>query len=587
MNQRRPLEGKTHQLSMAEKLSMLPEPDRTKALKKIAPTPEDMKQLQFMWSFWARPNQMEPEGLWSTWILLSGRGFGKTRVGAEFVNKRARYGPFDPIAIVGQTKADVRDTMVESFESSIMKISPPWFMPKLEVTKRRVTWPNGVFATMYSGDEPDQLRGPQHGAAWVDELCLVSATKIATEHGDVPIEKIKPGDLVWTRAGLRPVKFAQKTLDAAEVYLLTTTDGHQIAGTQHHPVFVRELDRVFDECFIPLAHVAPGSVLLGRGENKRLIAMSVQKLDYLEPVYNLEVVGDHEYFANGILTHNSKFKYPVETWANLSLGLRVGKRPQCVITTTPRPIPIIKQLVEDPNVVKTYGSTYDNIGNLPVSFIQTILGRYENTRLGAQEIYGNLLMDVDGALWNRDTLEKTRVNKVPCQIVRVVVAVDPAVGGGNRMGAETGIIVAGLGEDGHCYILDDASVGTHDPKVWAYQTVAKFSHYGADLIVAESNNGGEMVKSTIHTQDENLPVKLIFASKGKYTRAEPVSNLYSNNKVHHVGMYADLEDQLCSWTPGDVSPDRLDACVWAVSELMLNGLGGISSNELSGYFDYV
>lgn len=450
---RRLLEGKAHQLSMAEKISMLPEPARTKAIRQIAPTPEDLKSLEYMWSFWARPNQMEPPGNWTVWVLLSGRGFGKTRVGAEFCNKRARYGPFDPIAIVGQTKADVRDTMVEMFESSIMKISPPWFMPKLETSKRRLVWPNGVVATMYSGDEPDQLRGPQHGTAWVDEL--------------------------------------------------------------------------------------------------------------------------------------SKLKYPIETWANLSMGLRVGNHPQVVITTTPRPIPVIKQLIDDPTVMKTYGSTYDNIGNLPVSFIQTILARYENTRLGAQEIYGNLLMDVDGALWSRETLEKTRVKKVPCGIIRCVVAIDPSVGGGNKLGAETGIVIAGLGEDGHCYILEDASVSTHDPKVWSYQAVSKFSHYGADLIVAESNNGGEMVKSTIHVEEENLPVKLVFASKGKYTRAEPVSNLYSNNKVHHVGMFADLEDQLCSWTPGDVSPDRLDATVWAVTELMLNGLGGISSGELSGLFDYV
>lgn len=441
-------------MSMAEQVSLLKEPERSRVLRELAPTPEDMKQLEYLWEFWARPNQIEPPGLWVVWLVLSGRGFGKTRIGAEAVNKRAKKGDVRDMALVGQTKADVRDTMVETFESSIMRCSPPWFMPKLEVTKRRVTWPNGVRATMYSGDEPDQLRGPQHGFAWVDEL--------------------------------------------------------------------------------------------------------------------------------------AKFKYPEETWANLSLGLRVGRNPQAIITTTPRPIPIIKNMISDPKVVKTTGSTYENIGNLPTSFIQTILDRYSNTRLGAQEIYGALLMDVDGALWNRETLEKTRVPKVPCGIVRVVVAVDPSVGGSTgKLGAETGIVVVGLGEDGHAYVLEDASVNTNDPKIWSYQATAAYSRFGADLVIGESNNGGEMVKLTLRTIDDNLPVKLIHASKGKYTRAEPVSNLYSNGKVHHVGMFADLEDQLCSWVPGDVSPDRLDALVWGVTELIVGGLGGTDIDELAGLFQYI
>lgn len=450
----RATEGKGRQLSMAERISMLDEVERANALKQLAPAPEDMKQLLYTWDFWARPSQMEPEGIWQTWLILSGRGFGKTRCGAEAVNKRARKGLIRDIALVGQTKADVRDTMVETFESSIMRCSPPWFMPKLEVTKRRITWPNGVRATMYSGDEPDQLRGPQHGFAWVDEI--------------------------------------------------------------------------------------------------------------------------------------AKFKYPQETWANLSLGLRVGRNPQCIITTTPRPIPIIKDLVNDPNVIKTTGSTYENIGNLPTSFIQTILSRYENTRLGAQEIYGSLLADVEGALWTRKMLEDTRVPKVPCGLVRVVVAVDPSVGGSTgKLGAETGIVIAGLGEDGHCYILEDASLGTNDPTKWSYQSVAAYSRFGADLVVAESNQGGEMVRITLRTLEPNLPIKLIHASKGKYTRAEPIANLYSQKKVHHVGMFADLEDQLCSWVPGDPSPDRLDALVWAATEIALNGLGNMENESLAALFSYI
>lgn len=449
----RPAQGKPRPMSMAEAVSMLPDEERLETLKVLAPTPEDMKILEYSWDFWARPNQMEPPGDWTTWLVMSGRGFGKTRIGSQAVIRHAKMYPRYAIALIGQTKADVRDTMAEVFESSIMKVSPPWFMPKLETTKRRLTWPNGAQAIMYSGDEPDQLRGPQHGFGWLDEL--------------------------------------------------------------------------------------------------------------------------------------AKFKYPHETWNNFSLGLRLGPNPQGIITTTPRPIPVIKDLIADPTVIKTTGSTYENIGNLPNSFIRTILGRYEGTRLGAQEIYGSVLGDVDGALWNRDTLEKTRVSRIP-EISRIVVAIDPAAGGSAGGGtAETGIVIAGLGVDGHCYILEDASVNTNKPEKWGMQAVAAYNRYSADRIVAEVNQGGEMVRSTLHTIDPNLPVTMIHASKGKYTRAEPISALYSQNRVHHLGMFADLEDQLCSWVPGEPSPDRLDALVWAVTEVMLRGFGGMDIGSLASVFDYI
>lgn len=439
-------------MSLAERISMMPEEKRQAVLKELAPTLEDMKALEYSWDFWARPNQMEPSGEWSTWLVMSGRGFGKTRTGAEFVIKRARHGPYYPIALVGQTKADVRDTMVEIFESSIMKISPPWFTPKLETSKRRLTWPNGMHAVMYSGDEPDQLRGPQHGAVWMDEL--------------------------------------------------------------------------------------------------------------------------------------AKFKYPLETWSNASLGLRLGPRPQAVITTTPRPIPIIKELIADPAVIVTTGSTYENIGNLPATFIRTILARYENTRLGAQEIYGNVIGDVDGALWNRNLFEETRVIRIP-EIYRIVISVDPNTGGLGGGTGETGIIVAGLGADQHCYVLEDCTVATNNPDKWAKQVIAAYNRYGADRVVAEANQGGEMVRSTLRTFDPNLPVTLIFASKGKYTRAEPISGLYSQGRIHHLGMFPDLEDQCCSWIPGEVSPDRLDALVWCVTEIMIRGLGGMAVAELAEAFNYL
>lgn len=439
-------------MSLAEKIAMLDVEQRTKMLYEIAPTAEDMERLLYTWAFWARPNQLEPQGAWQTWAVFSGRGFGKTRLGAEACIKRARHGPFYPIALVGQSKGDVRDTMVEVFESSIIKISSPAFMPKLETSKRRVTWPNGMIAIMYSGDEPDQLRGPQHGFGWLDEL--------------------------------------------------------------------------------------------------------------------------------------AKFQYPDITWANFSLGLRLGPTPQSIITTTPRPIPIIKKLFEDQRVTKTFGSTYDNASNLPATFLEEMLIRYEGTRLGGQELHGKLMGDVEGALWSRGTLDKHRVLKLP-HIVRMIIAVDPSAGGNGDYASETGIIAAGLGDDGHAYVLQDCTVNTNKPEVWGAEVVAAYHRYAADCVVAETNMGGEMVRYTLQTIDPNMPVTKVTASRNKQTRAEPVSSLYSQGKVHHLGLMPNLEDELCSWVPGDASPDRLDACVWAITELILKNSNSMSLNELAGLFQWI
>lgn len=416
----------------------------------IAPTKEDQERLEFLWQFWARPKQIAPAGDWFTWLILSGRGFGKTRTGAEWVIDRARNGPYFPIALVGQTKADVRDVMVEAGESSILKIAPPWFKPEYEPSKRRVTFPNGVFATIYSGDEPDQLRGPQHGSAWIDEL--------------------------------------------------------------------------------------------------------------------------------------AKFKYPGDTWDNLVMGLRLGDKPQAVVTTTPRPIPIIKSLVADTSTHVTTGSTYENIGNLAPTFIKEVVKRYEGTRLGQQELYGAILGDTPGALWTRDTLEATRVKKAP-DLVRVVVAVDPGATSGESAN-NTGIIAAGKDEAGHGYILADATC-KEKPAKWGEKVVRLFDSLNADTVVAETNNGGEMVEHVVKTaaadlhrngerSSPHIPFRAVHASRGKYTRAEPISALYEQKRVHHVGMFTELEDELTGWVPGETSPDRLDAAVWGLTHLMLGGSGGVT-----------
>lgn len=393
-------------------------------------TDEEFQAVNWWYVARARDKQCPPEGEWFCWLLRSGRGFGKTRTGGEWVLDRIDRGS-RRIALVGQTVADVRDTMIETEDCSLLNISPPWFMPEYEPSKRRLTWPNGAVATTYSGDKPDQLRGPQHDTAWVDEL--------------------------------------------------------------------------------------------------------------------------------------AKFKYPQDTWDNLEFGLRIGEDARVCITTTPRPVPIIKGLLDDPMVVDIQGSTYENIDNLAPSYRQRILARYDGTYLGRQEIYGELLEDRPGALWDRKTLEENRVQQHP-RLTRIVVGVDPTGGV-----AETGIIVAGVGEDKHGYVLDDRSL-EGKPNVWGSQAVSAYHRNAADRIVGEVNFGGEMVESTIRTADRNVSYKNVRASKGKTVRAEPVSALYEQGRVHHVGNFADLEDELCTWVQGEgmPSPNRLDALVWALTELMLS-----------------
>jgi phage terminase large subunit-like protein len=382
------------------------------------------------WDFWARPEQKPPLGDWFIWLILAGRGWGKTRSGAEFVIDRARKG-YGPIALIGETAADVRDVMVEVGESSILQISPPDFRPHYEPSKRRLTWPNGVYATTYSGDSPDQLRGPQHATAWADEP--------------------------------------------------------------------------------------------------------------------------------------AKWKYAQECWDNMEMGLRLGDDPRCVATTTPRPVSLIKALVEDDDVMVVTGSTYDNAANLSDRFRQRVIARYEGTRLGRQELHAELLTDNPGAMWAHDLIEATRTGGTHPALTRVVVGVDPS-GGGD----EIGIVVAGKGHDGHAYVLADRTL-SGSPAAWARATVNAYDAHEADRVVAERNFGGDMVESTLHTVRSTLPVTMVTASRGKQVRAEPIAALYEQKKAHHVGTLAKLEDEMCQWDPDtcDWSPNRMDALVWALTELML------------------
>lgn len=394
-------------------------------------TEEQKAYLRYRWPFWARPEQLAPPGEWRTWLLLAGRGFGKSRTGAEWIRAQVERDACAHIALIGPTAADVRDTMIEG-ESGILRISPPWCKPEYQPSRRRLLWPNGAVAITYSAEDPDQLRGPNIDGAWLDELAAM--------------------------------------------------------------------------------------------------------------------------------------KYAQEAWDMLMFTLRAGNDPRAVVTTTPRPTKIIRELVAAPSTYVTRGRTYDNAANLAPAFLDTIIRRYEGTRLGRQELDAEILDDTPGALWQRDQLEALRVLKAPA-LARVVIGVDPAVTSGEGSD-ETGIIGAGVGRDGHGYVLEDASLrGT--PHAWASAAVTLYHKLRADRIVAEANQGGQMVEHTIHTVDASVPVTLVHASRGKTARAEPVAAIYEQGHAHHVGTFPQLEDQQATWTQGDASPDRLDALVWALTDLLL------------------
>ncbi|WP_441229438.1 DNA-packaging protein [Tardiphaga sp. 215_C5_N2_1] len=388
------------------------------------------------WRSKARPNQLPPDGDWNGWLLLAGRGFGKTFTGAGWVNDLAETRAARRIALVAPTAADARDTLVEG-QSGILAMAPSWNRPIYEPSKRRLTWPSGTIATTFSSEEADRLRGPEHDAAWADELAA------------------------W--------------------------------------------------------------------------------------------------------------KDP-QTWDMMMFGLRIGKRPRWVATTTPRPTKLIKELVarEGKDVVVTRGSTYDNIANLAPATVEFLRSRYEGTRLGRQELNAELLTDVAGALWQMDWLDRDRVKATP-ELRRIVVAIDPAVSN-NEGSDETGIIVAGITRDQQAYVLEDLS-GRYAPHEWAAKAITAYHRHKADRIIAEVNNGGAMVEGTLRAVDSRVSYKSVHASRGKVVRAEPIAALYEQKKVHHVGGFATLEDQMCGFTSdfdrgrAGYSPDRVDALVWALTEL--------------------
>lgn len=388
------------------------------------------------WRSQARRDQLAPEGNWRIWLILAGRGFGKTRAINEWAIERARLFPKSRGALVAATAADAREVMVEG-ESGILNIAPPDFTPVYHPSRRRLEFPNGSIATHFSADEPNRLRGPQFHWAICDELAA------------------------W--------RFA----DAFDMLLM---------------------------------------------------------------------------------------------------GVRLGDDPRIAVATTPRPTAIIKRLLIDETCAVTRGSTHENAANLAPAFLESIVSRYAGTRLGRQEIEGEVIEEVEGALWKPTWIEAARVRQAPVSMQRVIVAIDPAVTAG-AAADETGIIAAGaalIGGVAHGYVLGDHSLkGT--PDEWARAALAAYHQHKANRVVVEVNNGGDLVTHTLHTVDAHVPITSVRASRGKVARADPIAALYEQGRVHHVGAFAALEDQMTHWTgQRGASPDRMDALVWALHDLLID-----------------
>ncbi len=408
--------------------------------------------LPWVFEFWALPHQLPPRGAWKTWVIMGGRGAGKTRAGAEWVRAQVEAaGPLDPgkckrVALVGETVDQVREVMVLG-ESGIIACSPPDRKPEWLASKNQLLWPNGAVAQVFSAHEPEAMRGPQFDAAWADELGK------------------------WKKGG--------------------------------------------------------------------------------------------------------------DAWDQLQFALRLGKSPQAVVTTTPRNVGVLKAILKNPSSVVTHAPTEANRAYLAESFLAEVQARYGGTKFGRQELEGVLVEEAEGALWTAAMLEAARVDEVPV-FNRVVVAVDPPVTS-MKSSDECGIVVVGAdtrGEpkDWRAVVLEDASVKGATPEGWARAALAAMERHGAERLVAEVNQGGDLVERLVRMIDPLVPYRGVHATRSKMLRAEPVAALYEQGRVSHVRGLGALEEQLGKMTAvgwqGAGSPDRLDALVWALTDLMLGALHG-------------
>ena len=398
--------------------------------------PGDATLLDRYWPLWAQAGQETPPGDWHIWLIRAGRGFGKTRAGAEWVSEVARRDPTARIALVGGTLSDVRRVMVEG-ESGILAVARDDEAPVWRATTGELRFSSGAIAHAFSAAAPEKLRGAQHHAAWCDELA-----------------KWRKGDSAWD---------------------------------------------------------------------------------------------------------------------NLMFGLRLGAHPRVVVTTTPRAAPLLRRVMAARGLVETRGRTHDNV-HVATMFAEAMEAAYGGTALGRQELDGEMIEDIDGALWTRAMIEACRVAAAP-PLSRVVVAVDPPAGTVAGDGDACGIVAVGVDAAGLAYVLEDASVAGASPDGWARAVAACAARHGADRVVAEKNQGGEMVRHVLMGADEALPLTLVHASRGKAARAEPMVLLYERGRVRHVGAFPALEDEMCGLMTGGGyagpgrSPDRADALVWALTAL--------------------
>jgi phage terminase large subunit-like protein len=393
------------------------------------------------------PHQLPPKGDWRSWVILGGRGAGKTRAGAEWVRAQVEGAlPLDEgrarrVALVGETFDQVRDVMIFG-DSGILACSPPDRRPKWKATERKLIWPNGAEAQAFSAHDPEGLRGPQFDGAWVDELAK------------------------WKKAG--------------------------------------------------------------------------------------------------------------DTWDMLQFALRLGESPQVCVTTTPRNVGVLKDLLASPSTVTTHAPTEANRANLAASFLEEVRARYAGTRLGRQELDGVLMADAEGALWTGEMLEAVQCARVPA-LDRIVVAVDPSVSSGDKADAcgivVVGAVLQGPPQEWRAYVLADCTVQGVGPAGWAKAAIAAMDAHGAERLVAEVNQGGQLVEEVLRQVDPLVPYKGVHAARGKVARAEPVAALYEQGRVHHVAGLGALEEQMVLMTArgfeGQGSPDRVDALVWGLHEVMI------------------
>jgi phage terminase large subunit-like protein len=413
-------------------------------------TPLECALLFHDWTFWSRPDQATPPGDWIIWLILAGRGAGKTRAGAEAVRAWAQTYPI--VNLIGPTLADAREIMVKG-ESGILACCRRDERPRFLAADLRLEWPNGAVSALFSAEEPDRLRGKQHMKLWCDELAA------------------------WREPG------------------------------------------AFDQAM---------------------------------------------------------------------LGLRLGNRPQAIVTTTPRPSKIIKALVNGKDTIVTRGSTFDNKPHLARAFIERITARYQGRAIGRQELLAEIVEESPGALWTRALIERQRVQPeaAPREFAEIVVAVDPPARSGSKSD-ECGLIVAAKAENGLFYVLADLTSQGETPGAWGARVGAAFRGFKANRVVAEVNNGGDMVAEVLRQSEPNLPVRAVHATRGKFLRAEPIAAAYERGLVFHVGAFGKLEDQMCALTPdfdrraAGFSPDRADALVWALADLI-----GVGRGSAGGMYEF-